>query len=256
MALPKTVAIGTLKGGVAKTTTCLSLAAGLAELGKSVLAIDLDPQAHLTLSLGLEPREIEKTVMTALLGDAEMTDVIQETEMPLLQAAPASEDLAVLERILYTRPDYEHHLKKGLESFNPGRYDAVLIDTPPSFGPMTLNALTAADLLIIPTQCEYYAGRSLHRVLELVRLVRGRTNPDLVYRVLITMYDQRNRISTIIREQLERVFSDALLDTVIEVDTKLRESPVLGRPVFLYAPNSRGAEQYRDLAQELIHREW
>jgi chromosome partitioning protein len=256
VALPRTIAIGTLKGGVAKTTTCLSLAAGLAELGKSVLAIDLDPQAHLTLSLGLEPRELGKTVKSALLGEADLAETIHTTAMPLLDAGPASEDLAVLERILYNEPEYEHLLKKGLDKLAPDRYDTILIDTPPSFGPLTLNALTASDLLIIPTQCEYYAGRSLHRVLELVRLVRRQTNPELVYRVLITMYDQRNRISSIIREQLERVFSDALLDTVIEVDTKLRESPVLGRPVFLYAPNTRGAEQYRDLAQELIHREW
>ncbi|TET54132.1 MAG: ParA family protein, partial [Anaerolineales bacterium] len=148
MGLPKTIAIGTLKGGVAKTTTCLSLAAGLAEAGKSVLAIDLDPQAHLTLSLGLEPRPLKKTIMTVLLGDATMADIIKKTAMPLLEAAPASEDLAVLEKMLYGTRNYEHFLRRSLETLDPGRYDTVLIDTSPSFGPLTLNALTAADLLI------------------------------------------------------------------------------------------------------------
>ena len=131
----------------------------------------------------------------------------------------------------------------------------MIIDCLPSFGTLTLNALSAADLLIIPTQCEYYASRSLRYVVQLVRLVRQKTNPALAYRVLVTMFDRRNRISHLIHRQLERSFSEALLKTVIEVDTKLRESPLFGQPVNLYAPRTRAADQYRQLAQGLMQYE-
>lgn len=255
MTLPKTIAVASQKGGVAKTTTCLSLGASLAERGQSVLLIDLDPQAHLTLSLGLKPEELRHTIKDAFLANTSLVSITRETAVPLLDLAPANQGLGVLDRLLYGRPNYEYFLKRRLEATDSGYYDVILIDSPPSFGTLTLNALTAADLLIIPTQCEYYASRSLRHTLQLVQLVRQKTNPKLAYRVLITMFDRRNKISHIIREQLERSFSGALLNTAIEIDTKLRESPTFGQPVTLYAPRTRGAVQHRMLAEELMNHE-
>lgn len=253
MTLPRTIAIASQKGGVAKTTTCLSLGGSLAEQGKSVLLVDLDPQAHLTLSLGLNPAELRHTIREAFLGNASLVSVTRETGVPLLDLAPANQGLSVLDKLLYGRPNYEYFLKNRLDATDAEYYDVVLIDSPPAFGTLMLNALTAAELLIIPTQCEYYASSSLRRVLQMVQLVQQKTNPGLVYRVLITMFDRRNRISHVIREQLERSFSDELLEIIIEVDTKLRESPAFGLPVTLFAPRTRGAVQYRALAQELMN---
>lgn len=255
MTWPRIMAVANQKGGVAKTTTCLSLGGTLAEQGQSVLLIDLDPQAHLTLSLGLNPAELRHTIKDAFLANTSLVGITRETGVPLLDLAPANQGLGVLDKLLYGRPNYEYFLKRRLNAMGAGYYDVILIDSPPSFGTLTLNALTVAELLIIPTQCEYYASRSLRHILQLVQLVRHKTNPNLAYRVLMTMFDRRNKISHSVREQLERSFSDALLETVIEVDTKLRESPAFGLPITLYAPRTRGAEQYRALAQELMNHE-
>lgn len=253
MNLPKIITIVSQKGGVAKTTTCLSVGASIVEEGKSVLLIDLDPQAHLTLSLGLNPTELRHTIKDAFLANVSLVSITRETGVPLLDLAPANQGLSVLDKLLYGRPKYEYFLKNRIDASDAGYYDVILIDSPPSFGTLTLNALTAASLVVIPTQCEYYSSRSLLNVLQLVQLVRQKTNPGLAYRVLITMYDRRNRISQLIRERLERAFSHALLETIIEVDTKLRESPAFGQPITRYAPRTRGAEQYRALAQELVN---
>jgi len=246
------VAIANQKGGVAKTTTCLSLGASLAERGLSVLLIDLDPQAHLTVSLGVDPGGLRHSVKDAFLGNASLVSVTRETGVALLDLAPANEGLSTLDRLLYGRPRYEFFLRNCLDAMDRGYYDVTLIDCPPSFGTLMLNAFTAAELLVVPTLCEYYASLSLRQVLRLVQLVRRKTNSKLVYRVLITMFDRRNKISHTIRGQLEHSFSDALFETVIEVDTRLRESPIFGQPITLYAPRTRAAEQYRALAQELI----
>ena len=144
-------------------------------------------------------------------------------------------------------------MKNGLDTLDHSLYDMVMIDCPPSFGTLTLNALTAADLLIIPVQCEYYAAHSLRQIIELVKLVREKTNPRLIYRVLVTMYDRRNKICQIILEQMQRGLSRVLFKTIIEVDTRLRESPASGRPITLYAPQTRSAQQYRTLAKELMN---
>jgi len=253
MTLPRLIAIASQKGGVAKTTTCLSLGASLAKEGQSVLLVDLDPQAHLSISLGLKPEELRHTIKDAFLGNVSLVSITRETDVPLLDLAPANQELGVVDKLLYGRPDYESLLKNRLKVTDNEYYDVILVDCPPALGTLVLNALTAAELLIIPTQCEYYASRSLHDVLQLVQLVREKTNAVLAYRVLITMFDRRNRISHVVREQLERTFSDVLLETIIDVDTKLRESPVFGQPVNLYAPNTRGAAQYRALAKELMN---
>ena len=248
-----TIAVSNQKGGVAKTTTCLSLGACLAEMRQSVLLIDLDPQANLTISLGLKPQNIRRAVDDALLGNASLVSVSRESPVFGLDIVPANRMLIVLDKILYKRPGYQFHLKKGLDAMGEGFYDFVLMDCPPSFGTLTLNALTAADLLIIPVQCDYYAAYSLRHFVKLVQQVREKTNPWLTYRVLATMYDRRNKICQIILEQMQRALGDILFTNIIEVDTKLRESPAFGQPITLYAPKTRGTLQYRALAKELMN---
>jgi chromosome partitioning protein len=251
--MTRTIAISNQKGGVAKTTTTLSLGASLAEMGQNVLLIDLDPQANLTLSLGLRPEGLRRTVGDAFLGNASLVSVSRESAAFGLDVVPANQELVVLDKILYGRKGYEFHLKNGLDAMDDGLYDTVLIDCPPSFGTLTLNGLTAADLLVIPVQCEYYAAHALRQIMGLIKLVRQKTNPHLNYRVLVTMYDRRNRISRSVLEQMQRGLSDALFKTIIEIDTKLRESPAFGQPITLYAPKTRGAQQYRALAEELMN---
>lgn len=250
-----TIAISNQKGGVAKTTTCLSLGACLSEMGKIVMLVDLDPQANLTLSLGLKPKEMRRTVGDVLLGNSSLIGVSRESPVYGLDIVPANQGLVILDRVLYGRPGYQFRLKNGLDDVDEGFYDYVLIDCPPSLGTLTLNALTAADLLIIPIQAEYYAAHTLLYFVKLVQRVREKTNPRLKYRVLVTMYDRRNKIYRIILNQMRRGLSKVLFETIIEVDTKLRESPVFGQPITLYAPKTRGAKQYRALAQELINHE-
>ena len=248
-----TIAVSNQKGGVAKTTTCLSLGACLAEMKQSVLLIDLDPQANLTISLGLKPQNIHRAVDDALLGNASLVSVSRESPVFGLDIVPANRMLIVLDKILYKRPGYQFHLKKGLDAMGEGFYDFILMDCPPSFGTLTLNALTAADLLIIPVQCDYYAAYSLRHFVKLVQQVREKTNPWLTYRVLATMYDRRNKICQIILEQMQQALGDILFTNIIEVDTKLRESPAFGQPITIYAPKTRGTQQYRALAKELMN---
>ena len=251
--MARTIAISSQKGGVAKTTTCLSLGACLAESGQSVLLVDLDPQANLTLSMGLKPQELRRTVGDAILGNASLVSVSRESTVFGMDLVPANQELVVLDKILYGRRGYQFRLRDGLSAMGDGFYDFVLVDCPPSLGALTLNALAAAQMLIIPVQCEYYAAYSLRRYLELVRRVREKANPRLTYRVLVTMYDRRNKICQVILEQMRRGLDQILLETIIEVDTKLRESPVFGQPITRYAPSTRGAEQYRALAKELMN---
>ncbi len=248
-----TIAVGNQKGGVAKTTTCLSLGACLAEMGQTVLLIDLDPQANLTLSVGLRPEELRHTVGEALLGDVSLVSISRESDVFGMDIVPASRELTVIDKILYGRKNYEFFLRRKLEAMDKNSYDFVLIDCPPYFGVLTLNALTAADLLIIPVQCEYYAMHALRQTMELAKMVRDRTNPWLTYRVLVTMYDQRNKICQLMLNQLQQKLDRVLYSTIIEVDTRLKESPVFGKPITIYEPRTRSAQQYRALAKELMN---
>lgn len=243
------IAVGNLKGGVAKTTTCASLGAALVERGREVLALDLDPQANLSLAFGINGGTARRGAADALLGNHGLVSISRETCVAGLDIIPANADMQLVERFLSVRPNYEQVLRQALTL--AGRYDVVVIDCPPSVGAIPYTALTAADLLIIPTQPEYFSTHGLTEVLELVGRVRERTNPHLSYRILVTMFDRRNRVHRTILEQLRGAFGSAVLETVIEVDTKLRESPVFGQPITSYAPNSRGALQYRALAEEL-----
>jgi len=248
----KVIAVGNQKGGVAKTTTCLSLGASLADLGYSVLLIDLDPQANLTLSLGIEPKSLRHTIIDTLLGNHSLVGVSRESSMFALDIVPANHELIILDKVLAKKPSEQLRLKNTLDAFEGDLYNFVIIDCPPSAGNLTLNALSAADLLIIPVQCEFYAAHSLRQTVRLVQQVKAGHNPDLAYRVLVTLYDQRNKISRVILQQLQQGLNTMLLDTIIQIDTKLRESPAFGKPIEVYAPKSRGAEQYRTLTQEIL----
>ena len=246
------VAVANTKGGVAKTTTCLSLGGSLAEQGNLVLLVDLDPQAHLTSSLGVKPGELRRTVSDVLLNQDSLASISLETQVFGLDLAPANDELVIIDKMLYKNPGYEYRLKTDVENSRRGLYDYVIIDCPPTFGTVTINALTAADLLVIPLQCEHYAVQSLIRMLEMVRLTRRKTNARLRYRLLVTMYDMRNKVHPMILKYLRSRFPDALFETFIQVDTKLRESPAHAKPITDYAPSTRAARQYRELAQEVM----
>jgi len=246
------IALSSQKGGVAKTTTSLSLGAALAEQGRSVLLIDLDPQANLTQSLGIDPDALRRMIGDVLLDQATLLSVSRESSVFNLDLVPANNGLLVLDKVLYGRQGYEFRLKTQMQSLNGGYYDVVIFDCPPAFGTLTMNALTAADLLIIPVSCDYYSVRSLRTYLDLIRLVNRNTNPDLKYRLLVTMFDRRNRVSHIILEQLKRAYESALFNTAISIDVRLRESPIFGKPITQYAPAARSAQEYRALAAELM----
>jgi chromosome partitioning protein len=247
------VAVSNQKGGVAKTTTCLSLGACLSEMGYLVLLVDLDPQAHLTLSMGLQPKTLRRTVGDALLRNNSLVSVSRESSVQGLDIVPANQGLVVLEKALYGQQGFQFRLKSGLDAMGDSFYDFILMDCPSSFGTLTLNALTAADLLIIPIQCEYFAARTLLNYIKLARRTKEKTNPELRYRVLVTMYDRRNRICRVTFEHMQSKLNEIMFETIIEVDTKLRESPALGQPITSYASKTRGAEQYRALAKELLN---
>jgi len=243
------IAIANEKGGVGKTTTALSLGAALAERRQRVLLIDLDPQANLTLGVGLRPGQAASSIADVLLGDASLPDVIRPTQVADLSIAPASDELLQAERFLPVRQDFELILRDALNA-QPG-YDSVVIDCPPALGPLTRSALGAADLLVIPTQCEFFSAFALRQVIPLVRSVRERVNPGLRYRLLLTMVDLRNAMHRSLAEEIRLAFGAAVFRSAIEVDARLRESPAFGQPITAYAPSSRGAQQYRELAQEL-----
>jgi chromosome partitioning protein len=181
-----------------------------------------------------------------------LTAISLETGLYGLDLAPANSELVIIDKMLYRHPAYEYRLKTDIEGMCHSPYDIILMDCPPTFGTVTINALTAADLLVIPMPCEHYAVQSLVRMLHMVRLTRRKTNPYLSYRLLVTMYDMRNRVHPMILRYLRDRFPDALFETIIQVDTKLRESPAFAKPITEYAPQTRAARQYQNLAAELI----
>jgi chromosome partitioning protein len=244
------IAISNEKGGVAKTTTSFSLGASLAEAGKCVLLVDLDPQGNLTLANGFEPGEAKLSSGEILLDRLPIIETIRKTSTERMDIIPSNPRLGEAEQHLPMRTNYVNILKSAF-SVKELEYDYIILDCPPSMGTITVNALTAADLLIIPTQAEYFSAYALRDMMLLIRRIRKDSNPELAYRILITLLDQRNRAHRVIREQLQQTFGVGLFETVIEVDTRLRESPIIGVPITAYRPNSRGSQQYRILAQEL-----
>ncbi len=252
--MTKIVAVSNQKGGVAKTTTTFSLGACLVEAGYSTLVVDLDSQSNLTMAAALDPDELTWTVADLFDAPGEAmleeirANVIQPTMMEGLYILPADIRLAAAERYLYDKENYEYLLGQLLQMWP--EFDYILLDCPPSLSAVTLMALTAAQTVLIPVQCEYYAARGLGRLLDIIEAIQARTNPTLLYYLFVTMFDQRNKISHNVLEQLHAHFTDHMLNTVIGIDTRLRESPIAGEPIIHYAPRTRASEQYRALAQE------
>ena len=250
--MPYVIAIWHQKGGVAKTTTALSVGAGLAERGQSALLLDLDPQGNLTSGLGLDPEQMRASAADILLGNELLSQVACETSVPGLDLVPSNPDMVTLPRWLHLREKYEPLLRDSLARPEVAHYQYVLMDCPPLLGPLTIAALTAADLALIPTQCEYFSVQVLANSLDLVQMVRARTNPRLAYRILVTMFDGRGLLHGRVLAQLQNVFPDALFQTPIGVDAKVRESQLAGRPITVHAHSSRAAQQYRQLVEELV----
>ncbi len=249
--VPYVIAICHQKGGVAKTTTTLSLGACFVERRAETLMIDLDPQANLTTGIGLDPANMKSSIAEVLLGGRDLAAARLETSLPGLEIIPSNEAMLTINRQLLQLPNYEDGLHRVLQDSATTDYEFILLDCPPSVGPLTFNALTAADLLVIPTQCEFFSIQALTDMFELVNVVRARTNPALTYRLLVTMFDGRGNFHTRMLEQLREYFHHGLLRTIIGFDSKLREAQLAGHPITVHAPLSRSAQQYRQLAEEL-----
>ena len=250
----KIAAIINQKGGVGKSTTAINLSAALGEAGKKVLVVDLDPQGNTTSGYGIEKEDLTSDVYDALLQDRPMDEAIVGTVEENVSIVPATIQLAGAEIELVSRMARESILKNALEDVK-GSYDYVFIDCPPSLGLLTLNALTAADGLLIPIQCEYYALEGVTKLMETTSMVQKSLNPALdIFGVLMTMYDKRTTLSNQVVAEVRRFFGDRVFETVIPRSVKLSEAPSYGLPITQYNPTNKGAVAYTALAQEVIDR--
>lgn len=250
----RVLAVANQKGGVGKTTTAVSLAAAIAETGAQVLLIDLDPQGNASSGLGMRPREGQGTIYHVLVDDMELIDAIEPANVRNLFVAPTTIDLAGAEIELVSMFSREQRLQKALETVLD-LFDIVLIDCPPSLGLLTVNALTAADGVVVPIQCEYYALEGLGALSHNVELVRGNLNPSLeIVGFALTMLDARTRLSQQVVEEVQRHFGDRVFATTVPRSVRLAEAPSFGQPITVFDSGSRGAMAYRRLAAELLGR--
>ena len=249
--LPRIIAIANQKGGVGKTTTSVNLGASLAELGYRVLVVDLDPQGNATTGLGINARNLQASVYDVIMTNAAIEDCVEPTSLKNLFVAPATIDLAGAEIELVPAFSRELKLRRALEEVRD-EYDYVLIDCPPSLGLLTVNGLAAADDVIVPIQCEYYALEGLSQLIRNVTLVRTNLNPKLDVRgIVLTMYDARTKLADQVEQEVREHFGRRVYQTVVPRTVRLSEAPSFGQPIIVFDSTSRGAVAYRELAKEV-----
>jgi len=252
--LSEVIACANQKGGVGKTTTVVNLAAYLALSGRRVLVVDLDPQGNATSGLGLDRNASSGSIYPALLGDASARDLAQQTQIENLWMVPSGADLAGAEVELIAVAQRERRLQQALSEVRDD-FDFILLDCPPAVGLLTVNALTAADGVLVPIQCEYYALEGLSQLLSTINLVRDNLNPRLrLAGVLLTMYDARTTLSADVAAEVRRHLGASVFDAIVPRSVRLAEAPSYGRPIARYSPESRGAQAYQALAAEIIER--
>jgi len=252
--MSKIITIANQKGGVGKTTIATNLPVFLTALGKKVLLVDCDPQANATFSLGLKPKDLSLSLYHLFSEDIEPADVIKKTPFFGYDILPSSPDLAGANVELVGIDNREFKLKKIIDKIKQN-YDLVIIDSPPSLGILTLNALVAADEILIPVQCEYLSLEGLGQLLETIKLINKNLNRNVkIMGAVLTMYNRRNKLSRLIEKELRRKFPGYVFDTVIPKAVALAEAPAFGRTILRYAPDSRAANAFRQLAQEIIQK--
>ena len=251
----RVIAIANQKGGVGKTTTSINLAACLAEKGKKVLAVDMDPQGNLTSGLGVDKDSVEKSIYELIIGEVDIKEVINKEVLENLDIIPTSIDLSAAEIELIGVDDKEYILRNAIDQVKD-QYDFVIIDCPPSLSMLTINAMTTADSVIVPIQCEYYALEGLSQLIHTVELVKDRLNSKLeIEGVVFTMYDARTNLSLQVVENVKDNLQQNIYKTIIPRNIRLAEAPSYGLPINKYDPKSTGAESYMRLADEVIERE-
>ena len=250
--MAKVIAIANQKGGVGKTTTSVNLSACLGELGQRVLLIDIDPQGNATSGLGIDKGKIEKSIYDVLVDDIPIKDTVIGTEVDNLKVLPATIQLAGAEIELVASMSRETKLKKAIDKIK-NEYDFVIIDCPPSLGLLTINSLTAANSILVPIQCEFYALEGLSQLLKTITLIQDNLNQDLVLEgVVLTMFDSRTNLSGQVVQEVKNHFQQKVFKTIIPRNVRLSEAPSFGRPVIKYDPKSTGAEVYYNLAKEVL----